>query len=325
MKSRRIMLVFLALTASQALAAPTYPCYHPTVTPVVDGEVAGDPAWQSIPAVTGFSVLGDGYSYAKQTLARLCWTTEGLYVGVVCEEPDAKLLVPKVLDGGDTWAEDGIEIFLQPAGRPEVCQFAVTAGGAKGGFEGNPDITKMRAAAKIGEDSYSLEALIPFEVLRGRAAKGTRWAGNVCRNIFTTRSGGDKFTSWAPLKSRFLEPENFAGILFQDSSLSAAEVEKVTEQLNSSYRRTLLKQVSQAAKGFSQYRQALEAAAQDAEYAGRASGLLADWRRLEEISRQADRAGLVDMRASLLKLEALNRDSYDLTYRYLIHKLLEEN
>ncbi|MCE5217659.1 carbohydrate-binding family 9-like protein [bacterium] len=325
MKTRRIVLVLLALTAGQALAAPTYPCYHPTVTPVIDGEVAGDPAWQSLPAVTGFSVLGDGYSYTKQTLARLCWTVEGLYIGVLCEEPDAKLLKPKVLDGGDTWAEDGIEIFLQPAGRPEVYQFAVTAGGARGGFEGNPDTTKMRAAAKIGEDTYSLEALIPFDVVRGRAAEGVKWTGNLCRNIFTTRSGGDKFTSWAPLKARFLEPENFAAIVFHDSSLSTAEVEKVTEQLNSPYRRTLLKQVSQAAKAFSEYRQGLELAAQDAEYAGRAAALLSDWRRLEEMSRQANRASILDMRAALVKLEALNRDSYEVKYDYLIHKLLEEN
>ncbi len=325
MKTRTTILVALMLMTGQVLAAPTYPCHRPAVAPVIDGEVAGDAAWQSIPAVTGFSVLGDGYSYSKQTLARLCWTAAGLYISVICEEPDAKLLKPQILDGGDTWAEDGIEIFLQPDGKPDVYQFAVTAGGAKGGFEGNPDFTKMQAAARIADTSYSIETLIPWSVVRGRAAEGVKWTGNVCRNIFTKRSGGDQFTSWAPLQSKFSEPENFATIVFRDSRLAADQVAQVTEQLNGEYRRTLLGQVAEAARAFAEYREGLELAARDAEYAQRAKGLLASWQRLETINREADRASILDMRAALVKLETLNRESYAVQYRYLIHKLLQEN
>lgn len=325
MKTRITILMALALLASQVLAAPTYPCHHPAAAPVVDGEVAGDPAWQSIPAVTGFSVLGNGYTYTKQTLARLCWTEAGLFIGVICEEPDAGLLKPQAFDGGNTWAEDSIEIFLQPAGRPEVYQFAVTAGGAKGGFEGNPDITTMRAAAKIGDTSYSLEALIPWAVVRGQAAEGVKWTGNICRNIFTKRSGGDQFTCWAPLQAKFSEPENFATIAFHDSTLAADKVEQATEQLNSEYRRTLLGQVTEAVKAFTEYREGLASAAQDAAYAEKARGLLDSWQRLETINREAERASILDMRAALVKLETLNRESYTVMYRYLIYKLLEGN
>jgi hypothetical protein len=327
--NRRAILfaVVLTLTAVAPLLAapPVYPVHHPAGTPVIDGDIAGDPAWQVIPSVTGFSVLGNGYTYAKQTVAQICWTDDALYIGIVCEEPDAKLLKPQVFDGGDTWAEDGVEIFIQPARVGDTYQFAITAGGAKGGFEGHPDITKMKAAAKIGADSYSLEACIPWVVVRATPKAGDKWFGDICRNIFTTKSGGDKFTCWAPLQSRFFEPENFASLVFTDATLTDVKAAQLTEELNSAYRGTLLKQVGQAIKNFGEYREGLTAAAQDAKYGAKAQALLADWQRFETIARDADKASILDMRQALMKLEALNRESYDVKYGFLIYKLLREN
>ena len=65
-----------------------YPCYHPGVTPTLDGDVRDDPAWSNIPAATGFSALGGDFTVAKQTSFQICWDDEALYVAVVCEEPD---------------------------------------------------------------------------------------------------------------------------------------------------------------------------------------------------------------------------------------------
>ncbi len=321
-----ILIMWTALGVSAAGAAPpTYPCYQPAVAPVVDGDVAEDPAWQSIPVATGFYVLGGGYTYAKQTMARLCWTEAGLYVGVICEEPDAQLLNPQIRDGGDTWAEDGIEIFIQPAPKPDVYQFAITAGGAKGGFEGHPDITKMQAAAKRGEDFYSIETFIPWEVINARAHAGARWRGNVCRNIFVTKSGGDKFTSWAPLQARFLEPENFAYIIFYDTVLDPAQATKISEELNLAYRTTISEQVAAAAKAFGEYKDALQQATQEQPFAEAAQRLLAQWQRLEALSRARDSASVLAMRQALRELDALNKESYEIKYRYLIYKLMQEN
>lgn len=324
----RVILLTLVLAACLTplwAAPPTYPCHHPPTAPVVDGEVAGDPAWQAIPSATGFSVLGNGYTYAKQTVARLCWTSEGLYLGVICEEPDAKLLKPQVFDNGDTWTEDSLEIFIEPGRTADTYQFGITAGGAKGGFEGHPDIAKMKAAGKIGDTWYGVEAFIPWAVVRVTPKAGDKWFGNICRNIFTTKSGGDKFTCWAPLQSRFFEPENFATLVFTDSVLSSNEAGKVTEQLNAPYRDTLLRQVAEAVKAFGEYREGLELAAKDEKYGEQAKGLLADWERLEAINQQAATAGILEMREALMKLEALNRESYEVKYRYLIDKLLQEN
>ena len=325
----RVMLLalLLVLLALPALAAPpTYPCYRPTVAPVIDGDVAGDPGWQSIPSATGFSVLGNGYAVAKQTAARLCWTDAGLYIGVVCEEPDARLLKPQAFDGGDTWAEDSLEIFIQPKGSGDAFQFGVTPSGAKGGFEGHPDITKVKAAGQIGADSYSVEMFIPWAVVSATLpGAGDKWRGDVCRNIFTTKSGGDKFTCWAPLQSRFLEPDNFATIAFQAASLSPDEVGKITEQLNAPYRQLLVQQVAAATAQYAAYREGLQAAVGDEKYGEQARQLMHDWRNLERLGRDAEQADILQMRAALVKLGQLNRDSYEVKYQCLIRQLLREN
>ena len=297
--------------------------FRAAVPVTVDGDVAGDHAWAGAPASTGFSVLGDGFATAKQTTARILWDDAALYVGVVCEEPDAALLKPAVRDYGDTWVEDSLEIFVQPVG--QVYQLGVTAGGAKGAGEGGPDLARVTAAARIGKDSYSIEVRIPFEVLKSTPKAGGKWHAEVCRNIFTTASGGDKFTSWTPLQSRFLEPDNFATLAFSGETRDAAGAATITEQLNAPYRAKLTAQVKAAAVQGQGYLDTLKQAAADAKYGESARALLADWQTIEKLGRQADTAGILDIRTALMKLQALNEQSYQVKYKYLIEKLLTEN
>lgn len=327
----RQMVLVIALLACAAAQAATgvgtaqlnYPVLRAAVPVTVDGDVQGDPAWQGAPQVTGFSVLGNGYTKAKQTTARMLWDEKGLYVAVVCEEPDAASLKPSVRDYGDTWVEDSLEIFLQPA--QQVYQIGVTAGGAKGSGEGGPEVGRMTAASKIGADFYSIECLIPAEVLKASLRGGDKWRAGICRNIFTTPSGGDKFTSWTPLQSRFLEPENFAILTFSSEAGNAAKASELTEQLNAPYRETLLKEVQVAAAQGEQYQAALKEASDDATFGERARKLLRDWRQIEKLSQARDSASTLDMRRSLTQLQALNEQSYQIKYKYLINKLLSEN
>lgn len=319
-----LVLMVLLVTGVQA-APPSYPVHRVACPVTMDGVVQGDPAWEGIPSMTGFFVLGNGYTNSKQTVARLAWDDEALYIGVVCEEPDAAKLKPSARDGGDTWAEDSLEIFIHPLPSPQVYQFGVTAGAARGGFEGNPDPLKFQAAAKIEDKQYSIEARFPYTMFPGKPAAGKAWTGNICRNIFTAQSGGDKFTSWAPLQSRFLEPENFAVLKFQAGTLSAADAMKVTEQLNSGYRNTLVGQVQEAAKLGADYVGTLKEAVGDAKFGAQAQELLADWQRIEQISREAQKANILDMRQALMKLQELNKQSYDVKYKYLIYRLLSVN
>ncbi|MEI6502616.1 MAG: carbohydrate-binding family 9-like protein [Armatimonadota bacterium] len=323
------MKMYLALTIAllacvAATAAPlSYPVFRAPAAIVVDGEVQQEAAWQGAPSVTGFSKLGAGYTNAKQSAAQMLWDDQGLYIAVVCEEPDAALLKPVVRDYGDTWAEDSLEIFLQPA--LQAYQIAVTAGGAKGGFEGGPDVSKIKAAAKIGPDFYSIEVFVPFSVVKATTKAGDKWRGEICRNCFTSSGVVDKFTSWTPLQARFLEPDNFATLAFSGETSSAEQVKQLTEQLNLPYRQTVAASMKAAAEIGAQYKGTLQEAQEDAAMGERARGLLREWRTIERLSKQTDTASILDLRHSLMQLQELNQASYELKYKYLISKLLSEN
>lgn len=188
-----------------------------------------------------------------------------------------------------------------------------------------PDITRCPAAARILSDAYSIEIKIPYVVLDCVApTNGTRWRGTFCRNIFTTLSGGDKFTSWSPLQARFLEPENFAILAFHARTLEPAEAEALTAELNRDYRTTLVGQLRRAASMGAEYEPVLRTAADDESFGADARKLLRQWRRLERLNRNAETAPLPEVRRVLSAMEALVDASNQLKYEYLISKLFRE-
>jgi hypothetical protein len=166
---------------------------------------------------------------------------------------------------------------------------------------------------------------IPFEVVKATTKAGDTWRGEICRNVFTSSGLVDKFTSWTPLQSRFLEPDNFATLAFSGETPSAEQVKQLTEELNLPYRRTVAAAIGAAAEIGAQYRGTLQEAQDDAVLGERARALLREWRQIERLSKQGDTASILSLRQSLMKLQLLNQDSYELKYRYLINKLLSEN
>lgn len=317
-------LLLMAMAQDEAWAADrmVYPCYRAPNPLEMDGKVVGDPVWERVPVATGFHRLGDGYTEAKQTYARACWDEEAFYVGVVCEEPDVALLRCTVRDGGETWLDDGVEVFLQAGEDAPVVQLVVTAAGARGGVEGAPDFRKYQAVPFVGPDFYSLEIRVPFDLLRAHPRVGDTWRGNFCRNIWTTRSGGDKFTSWAPLRQRFLEPEHFAAIKLLGPAPDASEAQVITERLNRRYRADITRRLRHAASRSSEYRPVLTKACVDERFRQVARDLLQGWNLLDDATRTGHAATLQDLRRVLRDVDALIQQSYDLKYRYLIAMVL---
>ena len=302
-----------------------YPCHPLAQAPTVDGDVTGDPAWDCAPAATGFYVLGGGYAQLKQTTFHMGFDSEALYLGAVCEEPDAAELKPAVADGGWTWSEDSIELFLQPAGQSQVYQFGITAGGAKGSGNGNPDISLCSAAASIGAQEYSVEIRIPYSVFGASApGAGDVWHGTLSRNVMTDSSGGDKFTCWSPLRSRFLEPESFAAISMHAETLTPAQAAEFSAGLNAPYRQTVLAELTDAATQGAGYLRALQAAAADPEFGERARALIEQWRAIEQINSQAAAADIRDVRRALTGVRQLALESYELKFHQLLSELVRD-
>ena len=325
LKTSAGLLLILLVTAHCQANVPTYPCHRVATAPVIDGLVADDPAWQTVPAVTGFSILGGAYTADKQTIMKTCWDDEALYVAMICEEPDAAHLAPQVSDLGRTWSEDSVELFFQPdAALRRVFQIGVTAGGARGSGEGNPNVLDCTAAAVIGPDSYSIELRIPWAVLDvARPRNGDTWRAAWCRNILTTISGGDKYTSWPPLGGRFLEPESYAVLRFTDQVLDAAEAQRVSNVLNSTYRGVLLRQLVQLLGQATEYDDILREAAEHPQFRAEARNLIRHWRTLQRLHERAEEASTVEMRSHLVEAQDLTEASYRLKYGYLIARVYE--
>ena len=318
--------VAAALAALTALAAaePTlrYDCYRSTVAPTLDGVVVGDPSWADIPGATGFHRLGADYTVAKQTMAYATWDDTNLYVGIVAEEPDVARLQPQAAEGGFCWTEDGVELWLQPPGRGPL-QFGVTAAGTRCTGEGALGLEGWEAKASHTDEAYSLEVRFSFAFLGATPADGEAWHGNFCRNIFTTDSGGDKYTTWAPLAARFLEPEKFPPLVFRARSLTPQAAREAEAGLNAAYRESLLGGLKTLETEAREYAPILDQAMLDPRYRATAAPLRAAWETVLALQRDAATASLSDARDVLGRAERLRTDSYELKYKVLLDALFE--
>ncbi|MGD9498040.1 MAG: carbohydrate-binding family 9-like protein, partial [Armatimonadota bacterium] len=313
----------LCALVAVAGAEPTYPCFRVELAPAIDGAVLEDAAWSQVPGVTGFCVLGGGYTQAKQTTAFACHDSRSLYVAMVCEEPEIARVQSKMRDGDELWLEDGVEVFVQtPSGA--IYQFAVTAGGARRGVEAVAGNVGWDAAAHRGADHYSVELAVPFELLHARPEDGG-WRVAFCRNIWTTAAGGDRFTSWPALRAAFREPGSFARLELRVGAASAQQGAAAEQALNADYRAHLVGQVNIAAAGAEQYIGVLRRAARDEQSAMRAEAreVVMAWWRAQRLAGTAAQAPIARLREVATMSTDLAQRSEVLAYRYLIEELLE--
>ncbi len=316
------LLLALAITGADA-ASPGYPCFRADAPPVIDGE-ADDACWQSAPLATGFSVLAGGFTDDKQTAFRLCWDDAAVYFLVACEEPDVGHLKTGVRDGGAAWLDDGVEIFLQPSGSGQVYQFIVTAAAAKATGAGTADFRRLDAAVSTGGASYTLEIAIPHDLVRTEPETGDTWRGNVCRNIWTTASGGNKFTSWAPLQRQFLEPESFAVFQLRGAAPPDETIAVITRDLNDRYRQYLVADLEGLADEAPRYLPVLERARESDELGSEARELCYRWYRLQRMQQGAQRYSIQNLRDMVRSAEDLLSASYEVKYAYLIDRLFPD-
>lgn len=328
---RTATVVLVALLVGCCQVAPrasseerSYPCYRSAASPKLDGIVISDPCWQALPGATGFYKLGGGHAEAKQTTAFAMWDDDAVYVAMVCEEQDVEQVKTDRRDGDDLWLDDSVEIFVRPAQSLNVFQFIINTTGARRGGEGNPGNTTWEAAAQKGKADWTVEVKLPFKVLGRKPQPGEVWTATFCRNIFIYASGGDKFTCWAPLQSRFLEPENYARLTFEAKTLTVGQAQAIEAGLNRPYRVHLTRQLTDAAKDVREYAEVVGRAAKDKSLEEEAASLQREWQTVQQVLRQVGTAPLADLRAVVRSLESLKQRSYEMKYRVLFKELLEE-
>ena len=155
----------------------------------------------------------------RDTDLRLCFDEENLYIGVRCEEGNAKSLIA-VSPGRDRpdWGDDRVEFFIDANGHNghgPVFYLSVNSAGVtndgilKGSGGWDPD---LRIGTGTGEQEYVLELAIPLREFGKASVAGERWHLNVGR---FHRAGYKGATTLVPLRrNSFIVPGKMAPLRF---------------------------------------------------------------------------------------------------------------
>ncbi len=231
----RALLLCAALAAAQAPAATHPPAGRPELAavrveqpPVLDGDVLGDPAWQSAtPGDTFWQEQPDeGQPASERTEVRVVYTTDTLFVGVVAYDRDPNAIIVSdarrdaPLDNTDSFQiifdtyRDGLSGFVfgtNPAGIEydgQVTNEGQGGGGLAGGQRQQPGSGSgfnlnwdgaWQVRARISEIGWSAEFAIPFRTLRFPGGADQVWSINFQRNI---RRRAER-VYWAPISRQY--------------------------------------------------------------------------------------------------------------------------
>lgn len=216
-----------AASASEGAPAqvPEVRAERVAASPVVDGDVLSDPAWQAAEPATGFwqTTPREGEPATERTEVRVLYTDDMLYVGVVCydDEPDRLIVADTrrdaALDQADSFrfildtyldGRNGFVFGTNPAGVEFDAQvsnegqggtgFGRMQAGSGGGLNVNWD-GSWTVKSAVGTYGWSAEFAIPFRTLR--YAEGTEQAWGI--NFQRTIRRKNEVAYWSPLPRQF--------------------------------------------------------------------------------------------------------------------------
>ena len=173
--------------------------------PKIDGSL-DDTAWKEASSASDFWLANGEKPKGK---ARLLVGQDGkaLYIAVECFEDEAALknLAAKTTkhDGDDIWADDDVELFLNPAGQGQsYYQIIVNSRGvtwdAYHESPNKPDVSwepRYEATAKVGEKSWVVELALPWAIFDRTEKSQADWAVNVLH----ARQSDQELLYWSPV------------------------------------------------------------------------------------------------------------------------------
>ena len=182
--------------------------------PTVDGDVLADVAWANASVATGFqqSAPDDGQPATQRTEVRVVFTSDTLFIGVVCYDSDPSMIVVSDSRRDSSMNDtDSIQIVIDtfydrqngfvfgttPAGQEYDGQ-VINEGGSRGlfgaggrggfsrggggGFNLNWD-GAWQVRTLVSDMGWSAEFAIPFRTLRFPARAQQLWGINFQRNL----------------------------------------------------------------------------------------------------------------------------------------------
>jgi hypothetical protein len=234
-------LLFLGLSSRpcHAESKPEYVLYRAGTPIVIDGRL-DEPAWVGVPDVGAFVFPWYESGKKEQTLAKMLWDDENLYVAFVCE--DAHIWAEHTLRDSSVWKDDTVEVFTAP--NPEypktyfniemnvlgifLDQFHPNGPGVPVETEWNGIGIQIKTAivGTLNDDSdedhyWVLEAAIPFANFAPVANHTPPKPGDIW-HLGLNRLGGKtnpQYSQWSPSqtpKPQFHAPDDFGRIVFSD-------------------------------------------------------------------------------------------------------------
>ena len=200
------ILLFLTAAAGQPAPAerPHVAATRLATSPVLDGEVLGDAAWQGVTPASDFwqTQPNDGYPATQPTHVLIGFTDYALYIGVIAFDSEPTEIVvtdsrrDSSLDDTDAFLviidglldrQNGYVFGTNPAGIEYDGQVTAEGSGTGIGFEGgelnlNWD-GSWRVETSSGDYGWSAEFEIPFRTLRYGSGASQDWGINFQRNI----------------------------------------------------------------------------------------------------------------------------------------------
>ena len=190
---------------------------------VLDGRM-DEAVWDTVPTYTDFHFLqtAGGEIQEPATYFKILPCEDRIYIGFKCMEPGNMDHVNETKYLWNSFGGHSMEIFLSPSGSSfDFYQFYIPYSGkteslyyAEGGnIKPDPYAPVWNSAIYTGDEYWSAEVEIPLTAFY--MTSHTRWSDTWLVNLTRTRlnqHGGSIYTTWAPLKFGFLEPNGFVPI-----------------------------------------------------------------------------------------------------------------
>jgi hypothetical protein len=240
-----LLLCCFAAIAPIAVAAadrPTYTVYRAGTPITIDGRL-DEPAWFAAPSVGPFQFPWWKSGVKEQTVAKILWDNENLYVAFICQ--DAHISAERTKHDSAVWNDDCVEVFAAPdPERPDsYFNIEMNVNGAvyddyhprgpgselrpSWNAEGLTIATRVNGTLNNDADqdhSWTLEVAIPFKDYYRALSHIPPKPGDVWR-LNLNRCGGkinEQFSQWSPgtgKEPQFHAPRDFGIVTFSDQKV----------------------------------------------------------------------------------------------------------
>jgi hypothetical protein len=232
---RSASLVAISLALGCARRGSDYVVHRATGPILIDGVLA-ESAWNRAERAGPFVRSLDGKPCEVQTVARLLWDDDNLYVAFQAEDPD--ISTPFTRDDEPLYTSNVVEIFLNPSGdltrydeielAPSNALFDASFTGRRQGMDLSWSSRAKHAVHLDGtlndsrdvDRGWTAELAIPFASLTGMPAphprRGDRWRFNLYRLRQNPAQRGEGQAYSPPMVGDFHALDRFATMRFED-------------------------------------------------------------------------------------------------------------